>query len=66
MNMKIRKIKKSIKKLECEVFKRQALSSLKLLQIWAKSKNYNATNIKICQNNFFKKGKFVNNGIWWN
>jgi hypothetical protein len=63
--MKIRKVKKSIKKLECVVFKRQALRSLKLLGYWARSSHYNAkSNIRICTKNFWNDGKFLNDGVW--
>lgn len=65
--MKIRKVKKSIKKLECAMFKRQALSSLRLLVYWARSDHYNSkSNIRICTKNFWRNGKFINDGVWWN
>lgn len=63
--MKIRKMKKKIKKLNCNIFKTQALASLRLLQNWSTIKHCNSkTNIKICQGNFLRNGNFINNGIW--
>ncbi len=63
--MKIRIIKKSIKKLDCEVFKREANNSLKMIKKWSCIKHNNTkNNMKILTKNFYIKGKFINNGIW--
>lgn len=63
--MNRRRIKKEIKKLKCEIFKRQALSSLRLMHYWSKSDHSNAkANMRICTGNFWTNGWFHNNGVW--
>jgi hypothetical protein len=61
--MKIKKMKKEIKKLKCKVFKKKSLQSLNLIKIWSKINHDNSKkNMKILTQNFFRNGKFINNG----
>lgn len=58
--MNIRKIKKEIKKLKCEIFKRQALKSLKLIRIWCNINHQNSkSNMMILTKNFWINVKFI-------
>ena len=62
--MKIRKIKKAIKLLKCKTFRRYALKDLKLIRVLAKSNHKNKKyNIRILTNNFYRNGRFINNGF---
>jgi len=63
--MKLRKVKKGINKLKCEVFKRNALRDLRMINIWACHENGNSrSNMRILTKNFMRNGKFINNGVW--
>jgi len=58
--MNIRKIKKSIKKLDDIRFKKIALTSLKKIKQWSKIDHNNSkSNMKILQSNFWRNGKFI-------
>ncbi len=63
--MNIRKMKKKIKKLNCKIFKRQALGSLKLIKKWSAIEHQNSkSNMVILTGNFWRKGGFINDGEW--
>jgi len=58
-------MKKAIKKLHCKIFKREALYSLKLIKTWSRIKHQNSkTNMMILTENFYRNGKFIDNGEW--
>ena len=57
--MNIRKMKKAIKKLDDERFKKIALTSLKKIKQWSKIDHPNSkNNMKILQGNFWRNGRF--------
>lgn len=63
--MNIRKMKKEIKKLNCKIFKREALKSLKLIKRWSRIEHRNSkSNMMILTKNFWRNGKFINGGEW--
>ena len=63
--MNIRKMKKAINKLDCKIFKHKALKSLKLIKTWSRIEHQNSkSNMMILTQNFWRKGKFINNGEW--
>ncbi len=63
--MKIRKIKKEVKKLDDEIFKKEALEWLKKIKVWSNYNHVNSkSNMKILTKNFMRNKKFINNGIW--
>lgn len=63
--MNIRKMKKEIKKLNCKIFKREALKNLHLINTWSRIDHINSkSNMLIITGNFWRKGKFINNGKW--
>ena len=57
--MNIRKMKKAIKKLDDERFKKIALTSLKKIKQWCNIDHQNSkSNMKILQGNFWRNGRF--------
>jgi hypothetical protein len=58
-------MKKAIKKLDCKIFKREALKSLRLIKVWSCSCHCNSkSNMRILTKNFWEKGRFINDGKW--
>jgi len=63
--MNIRKIKKEVKKLDDEIFKKEALKWLRKIKVWSNHDSINSkSNMRVLTKNFMRNKKFINNGIW--